>query len=145
MKIYIKVDPSDYDYVYPWREYVEEQVKETVGILYDNNTGFPLLHPDQDPLFPSFVQEDIHSRFVIRNGERYFLRDSLYTILYIWEPADFEDEYNEDLYAEISASFGKTTEHQEPIPEGYAYIGTYCYYQTEPINFSTSLTFLQDL
>jgi len=118
MKIYITFPKSAANTAYPWKKFVYEQVEETVDLIRD------YLYNIKTAPFPSFYQEDTHSHFVVRNGEHYYFNQLMYKLFFVWEPADFQDD---DLsYEEVLRLFGLEPDYQEPIPDGYVYLGTHC-------------------
>lgn len=144
MKIYIHISENYRNVAYPWQRYIEEQVKETIKLV-NEEYNFDYATNGDSSLFPSFNQEDNHSRYVVKNGECYFLAlGPAYTLMFVWEPEDFLpytelDEANASsmakaMYNEACVQNGLRENHEESFPEGYAYLGSYVYLQEEPIN-----------
>lgn len=79
-------------------------------------------------MFPTMQQEDTHAKWLIRNEERYFLVPPCYTMLFCWEPSDFDDESENpfDLYLKES---GLASEENVAIPNGFKYLGSYNHLQ----------------
>lgn len=144
MKIYIHINEDHRNVAYPWQQYIEEQVKETIKLV-NEEYSFDYATTDDSSLFPSFTQEDTHSRYVVKNGERYNLDfGPAYTLMFVWQPEDFlpyteSDEENVtskimSMYNEACVQNGVMENHEEPIPEGFVYLGSYVYLQKDPIN-----------
>lgn len=155
MKIYIKADPDYENCIYPWRKNIEGQIKETTSLIsaeYEISIFEWFYTEERCPYFPSFIQEDIHARY-IRNGASHFYfgeTGPYYHLLFVWEPADFikfndildENDYDEaqalanakEEYADVCNKLGVPCDCHLKAPDGFVYIGSYVDGQDEPLS-----------
>lgn len=156
MKIYIKVDPYFKIDIYPWRENIEEHIKETTSLIseeYKISIWEFFYTKEQCPYFPSFIQEDIHARYIRCGAHHYYFgcTGPYYHLLFVWEPADFivpnddifdEDDYDEAQaladaegeYNDVCRKLGLPNDYELKIPDGFVYIGSYVDEQDEPLS-----------
>ena len=155
MKIYIKADSDFENCIYPWYKNIEEQIKETTSLIsaeYEISILEWFNTQERCPYFPSFIQEDIHARY-IRNGASHFYfgqTGPYYHLLFAWEPADFikpndisdEDDYDEaqalaiakEEYSDVCKKLGVPYDYDLKVPDGFVYIGSYVDGQNEPLS-----------
>lgn len=130
MKIYAHFPEDMSGCAAPWTMHIKEQVAETVDTFARYHSNDPANWDEKDGdyfAFPYFFQEDIHARSFINKKARCYLVDPEYELLFVWEPADFDDFCFEedDMYQSICQKASIASDADVQIPAGFVYLGSY--------------------